>query len=235
MIHIEGILRSLIILFCQRPRSCASPYSRTNKTAKVAKNPRADGNNSEWNWLENWMATKPWENRLMEEIQSVPSEMHPYNSRKGRDDIAGFYPFSSEQNSVKATRNTITTRISSRPSQSMSPVTRSSSTPSSDFLKDESSSSTSFTSASPTVVSSNPTKVERIEESNLCKPSYMNLTESIKAKKRNSNGQNMQRYFMEEYQFHSKALSNGCSEFSFNFCNDLYPPVSMGRAERARY
>ena len=235
MTHIEGILSSLIMLFFQRPRSCASPYSRTNKTEKVAKNPRADDNNSEWNWLENWMATKPWENRLMEEIQSVPSEMHPYNSKKSGDDIAGFYPFSSEQNSVKVRRNTVTTRISARHSQSMSPVTRSSSTPSSDFLKDESSSSTSFTSASPTVVSSNPTKVERIEESNMFKPSYMNLTESIKAKKRNSNGQNMQRYFMEEYQFHSKALSNGGSDFSVNFCNDLYPPVSMGRAERARY
>ncbi|KAM5579445.1 protein IQ-DOMAIN 1 [Rosa sericea] len=223
----------------QRPRSCSSPYSRTNKTAKVTKSPRVGNNNSEWNWLENWMATKPWENRLMEEVQTVPSEMNLYNSRKSGDDIAGFYPFSSEQNSVKVRRNTVTTRISARPSQSMSPITRSSSTPSSDFLKDESSSSTSFTSASPTIASSNPTKVE---ESNMCKPSYMNLTESIKAKKRSSNGQNMQRYFMEEYQFHSKALSNGDtrsinggSDFSVNFCNDLYPPVSLGRAERARY
>ncbi|KAL6134657.1 hypothetical protein ACLB2K_066885 [Fragaria x ananassa] len=215
----------------QKPRSCSSPYSRTNKTEKVAKSPRLGDNNSELNWLENWMATKPWENRLMEEVQIVPSEMNPYNSRKSGDDIDGFYPFSSAQNSVKVQRKTVTTRISPRPSQSMSPKTRSSSTPSTDYLKDGSSSSTSFTSASPTaVVSSNPTKVE---ETDMCKPSFMNLTESIKAKKRSSNGQNMQRYFMEEYRFHNKALSNGDtrsinggSDFSANLCNDLYPPVS---------
>ncbi|XP_050384677.1 protein IQ-DOMAIN 8-like [Argentina anserina] len=223
----------------QRPKSCSSPYSRMNKTAKVTKSPRVGCNNSEWNWLENWTATKPWENRLMEEVQVVPSEMKICNSRKSGDDIAGFYPISSEQNSVKAQRNTVTTRISARPSQSMSPITRSSSTPSSDFLKDESSSSTSFTSGSPTAVSSNRTKVE---ESNMSKPSYMNLTESIKAKKRSSNGQNMQRYSMDEYRFHIKALSNGDtrsinggSDFSVNLCNELYSPVSLGRAERARY
>lgn len=60
----------------QRPRSSATPYNRGNKTPKDVRHQKIDEkNNSGWSWLEKWMAAKPWESRLMEEIQSVPSEV----------------------------------------------------------------------------------------------------------------------------------------------------------------
>ena len=99
----------LIIFLSQRPRS-ASPYGRGNKTPRDVRHQKVVEKTSGWNWIEKWMAAKPWENRLMEEIHSVPLEVtHPY-SRKS-DGSVGFCPFSSEQNSVKVTRNNVTTRV----------------------------------------------------------------------------------------------------------------------------
>ncbi|VVA24033.1 PREDICTED: IQ-DOMAIN [Prunus dulcis] len=217
----------------QRSRSNASPYCRTSKTAKAVRHQKVDDNNSGWSWLEKWMAAKPWENRLMEEIQSVPSAVTPC-SRKSGDGIVGFYPYSSEQNSVKVRRNNVSTRVSARP-PTANPITRSSSAPSSDFLQDESSASTSCTSASPTLVFSNNLKVENGDETNLCKPSYMSLTKSTKAKQRTSNCFDMQRFSMEEYHYHNKSMGLSKGDTRSNCGSDLYPPISVGRVQRGRY
>ncbi|PQP97362.1 protein IQ-DOMAIN 1-like [Prunus yedoensis var. nudiflora] len=216
----------------ERSRSNASPYCRTSKTAKVVRHQKVDDNNSGWSWLEKWMAAKPWENRLMEEIQSVPSAVNPC-SRKSGDGIVGFYPYSSEQNSVKVRRNNVSTRVSARP-PTASPITRSSSTPSSDFLQDESSASTSCTTASPTLVFSN-NQVENGDETKVCKPSYMSLTKSTKAKQRTSNCFDMQRFSMEEYHYHNKSMGLSNGDTRSNCCSDLYPPISVGRVQQGRY
>lgn len=217
----------------QRSRSNASPYCRTSKTAKAVGHQKVDDNNSGWGWLEKWMAAKPWENRLMEEIQSVPSAVTPC-SRKSGDGIVGFYPYSSEQNSVKVRRNNVSTRVSARP-PTASPITRSSSAPSSDFLQDESSASTSCTTASPTLVFSNNLKAENGDETNICKPSYMSLTKSTKAKQRTSNCFDMQRFSMEEYHYHNKSMGLSNGDTRSNCGSDLYPPISVGRVQRGRY
>lgn len=235
------------ILCCQRLRGNASPKSAKNQPAMPVQQHRLDKNNSGWSWLERWMAAKPWENRLMEEINSTApsSEATPF-SRKSED-----FSYSSEQDSVKVRKNNITTRISARPHNTiLNQLARcsSSSSPNSDSFYDESSASASTsTSASLTLVSSkNTLKMEGLEEINLRRPSYMNLTQSIKAKQRgacNFSSENMQRFSVEEFQFHYKSmdLSNGDtrssagSNPSVNLSKELYPPMSKGRHDCLRY
>lgn len=158
---------------CQRLRGSASPNSSKNQSAMSVQKLKLDKNvnNPGWSWLERWMATKPWENRLIEEeVSSVPSETTPF-SRKSQD-----FSCSSEQDSVKVIRNNITTRISARPHTVLNQLARSSSSPSSESLYDGSSASTCSTSASPTL------KMEGSEENYIRKPSFMCLTKSTKAK-----------------------------------------------------
>ncbi|KAM1600623.1 hypothetical protein ACFXTN_023041 [Malus domestica] len=92
-----NIKREIAIAYSsqQRPRSSATLNSRGNMTPKDVRHKKVDENNSGWSWLEKWMAAKPWESRLMEVIQSVPSEVTPPYSHR-TDGNVGFYPFSSE-------------------------------------------------------------------------------------------------------------------------------------------
>lgn len=217
----------------QRLRPSASPYARTNHTVKPLKHEKQGKNNSELSWLDRWMAAKPWENRLME---GITPEMTPF-SRKSEDNSS-----SSGQDSVEVRRNNITTRISARPLVE-NQLAQSTSAPSSESLYDETSASTS-SSASPSLMFSNSVKLEKTEETNMRKPSYMNLTESIKAKQRVSkfSSPNMQRYLTEEFPFNNKsmAFSNGdnrsCagSNPSVNFSKELYPPMSACRFDGVR-
>lgn len=220
----------------QRLRSNASPYTRTKKPSKSAEHEKLGKNNLDWSWLDRWMAAKPWENRLMEEMTP---EMTPF-SRKSEDCSYS----SSGQDSVEVRRNNLTTRISARP-PSENQLTRSSSAPSSESLYDETSTSTSSTSASPTLVFSNSVKVEKIEQISMRKPSYMNLTKSTKAKQRGckvSSSPNMQRYMTEELQFHNMlmafstgdARSSADSNPSGNLSKDPYPPMSRYRYDGVR-
>ena len=92
-------------------------------------------------------------------------------------------PFNSDQQngSVKSRSNGVTTRISTN-SLTTSQSTPSSSAISSECMYDDSPMSTSCTSGSPARPSNNNVTVEPTEETNACKPSYMNLTASTKAK-----------------------------------------------------
>ncbi|KAB2611197.1 protein IQ-DOMAIN 1-like [Pyrus ussuriensis x Pyrus communis] len=204
-----------------RPRSSATPYSRGNKTPKDVRHQKVDKNNSGWSWLEKRMA----------QIQSVPSEVIPPYSRRS-DGNVGFYPFSSEQNSVKVRRNNVTTRVSARP-RTASPITRSSSAPRSDSVQDDTSGSNSSTSS--TLVFGNYLKVENVEEANVGKAGYMNLTQSTMVKQRTSNCSNIQRHPMEEYHYHNKSMGFFSDDTRSNDGSDLYPPVVACRAERVRY
>lgn len=202
---------------CQRLRGSASRNSSKNQSPMSVQKLKLDKNvNSPgWSWLERWMATKPWENRLMEEeVNSVRSETTPF-SRKSQD-----FSCSSEQDSVKVTRNNITTRISARPHTVLNQLARSSSSPSSESLYDESSVSTCSTSASPTLASSNTLRMEGAEEIYIRKPSYMYLTESTKVK-------------LKEMQLSIGDTSSSAG--SNPLCRELNPPTSTGRRDCLRF
>uniref|UniRef100_A0A6N2NHN4 DUF4005 domain-containing protein n=1 Tax=Salix viminalis TaxID=40686 RepID=A0A6N2NHN4_SALVM len=78
--------------------NCASPCRRTSKSALPLKNQSLNNSSPGWSWLDRWMATKPWEDRLMEEFHAHSSEI-PF-SRKSEDNIASFY--SSKHDSSKS-------------------------------------------------------------------------------------------------------------------------------------
>ncbi|KAM7490560.1 hypothetical protein LguiA_033481 [Lonicera macranthoides] len=185
--------------------SCHSPFhvspslnqtsdSRTNKSTYL-KNNEHNQNSWGWSWLERWMAAKPWENRLMEQLHTSPSKTSTPPSKTNL-----YHSKSSEPGQVKVKRNNVTTRISAKP-----PLL-SSSSPSSEFLNNESSASSSICTST-TPIST--------EESNYSRPSYMNLTESTKAKKKNSS-RKVYKQSMNEFGYvkESGVLSNGDSKSS---------------------
>lgn len=156
-----------------------------------------------WSWLERWMAAKPWENRLMEKVQSDSSEMTP-PPKAYADNIKSDLAKSSEQYSVKIRRNNVTTRISAKPPL-IGQTTRSSSSPSSEFRYDKSSASSSFcTSTTPLSANTNMASDRTDDNINVSKPSYMNLTEAAKAKQRNTSHRSMSRA-EDEFQFLRKS------------------------------
>lgn len=207
----------------QQSRSCPSPNSRTNKPVKSIKHHRLDKKGHGWSWLDSWMAVKPWDSRLFEEMHSDPSEMTPFY-RKSEDNIVGFYSCSSEQDSVKVRRNNVNTKIIAKPPITTQ-ITRSSSPPSSESLYEGTSPSTSSSSTSVTPISGNTLMMERAEESYYRKPSYMNLTRSIKAKQKASRFCSPKKW-MELSNGDDRSLAD--SEPSFNLCKDLYPPIPLG-------
>ncbi|KAL4318021.1 hypothetical protein GQ457_18G013220 [Hibiscus cannabinus] len=193
-------------------RSNTGLSSRTNSSIPYLKNPEFDTNSWGWNWLERWMAAKPWETRLMEPSHADPAESTP--SKTCSESLTGKNARSSETCSVKVRKNNISTRISAKPPH-IRQVTRLSSSPSSEFHYDESSASASSsicTSTTPvsrnTISPSDGTGESGIRPN----PNYMNMTVSTKAKQR---GGRIQRQSMDEFQFkRSAALYNGDSKSS---------------------
>ncbi|WOG81463.1 hypothetical protein DCAR_0100610 [Daucus carota subsp. sativus] len=176
--------------------------SRTNISMASHKN-EFNKNSWGWSWLERWMAAKPWENRLMEKVQSDSSEMTP-PPKAYADNIKSDLAKSSEQYSVKIRRNNVTTRISAKPPL-IGQTTRSSSSPSSEFRYDKSSASSSFcTSTTPLSANTNMASDRTDDNNNVSKPSYMNLTEAAKAKQRNTSHRSMSRA-EDEFQFLRKS------------------------------
>ncbi|KAG9455643.1 hypothetical protein H6P81_000151 [Aristolochia fimbriata] len=188
----------------QQWRSNSNP--RPNVPLACLKRHEPDKNSWGWSWLERWMAAKPWENRLLEQANSDPSET-PIS--KNFDEYSGTRTKASELNSVKIRKNNMTTRISARPPLLNQCSNRSSSNQSSEFQYEESSPSSSSMGTStpmsgPTPVTSERT--ERTEGSFICKPSYMNMTESVKAKQRVSNLNRFQRQSLDDFQFNKKVV-----------------------------
>ncbi|KAF9613069.1 hypothetical protein IFM89_005517, partial [Coptis chinensis] len=195
----EGaVKRERALAYClsqQQWRSTSNPNSRTNVSLTDFKHHELDKSSWGWSWLERWMAAKPWENRLMEQAHVESSETTP---SKKCDDYLRF----SEPSSVKVRKNNVTKRISAKP-----PVTYSSSGPSSECLYGGSSTSSSSLSTTPV---SGKTMTKEINNS---KPNYMNLTVSVKAKRRTCNytPQKSQSQSLDGFQFHkrSETFSNG--------------------------
>ncbi|CAO2816668.1 unnamed protein product [Amaranthus hypochondriacus] len=177
--------RALAYALVQKQMRLTTPSTvlKTNIPTSSFKNLEVDKNN--WSWLERWMSAKPWENRLMEEVHTTISEVR---------------------------KNNMSTRISAKPPLIAAVQgTRSSSSPSSDFPYDESSASSSMCTSTTPISGTEESGGNTISRN--CRPSYMNLTESTKAKRRT---QRVQMQSMDEFQFAKKlvGLSNGDTKSS---------------------
>ncbi|WOK96994.1 protein IQ-DOMAIN 1-like [Canna indica] len=154
------------------------------QTSSSLKHYDFDKINGNWSWLERWMTAKPWENRLMEE--RTQNDLSQAQS-KSCEDMYFMSSTYSEPASVKIKKNNMSTRISAKPPTTpFHPSTRthSTSSPSTEQHCNESSTSTSSICTSTPISSSIVLSSEKTVESLRRRPSYMNLTESIKAKQK---------------------------------------------------
>lgn len=229
-----------VICFLQQWRSQAGSTTQTNCSVPYLKNQEFDKNSWGWSWLERWMAARPWETRLMEQSQADPSEAITPPSKSCPEFLIGKNTTrSSKPCFVKVRKNNVTTRISAKPPH-IGQVTRSSSSPSSEFRFDESSASSSICTSTTPVSGNTILASDRTEESGNSRPNYMNLTESTKAKQRAGNHQafnRIQRQSMDEFQFkRSAAFYNGDSKSSagsdpsIHMSRQLYPPTRLDKS-----
>lgn len=222
----------MLCLLCFLQQLRKTPNSKTNKMATSTK----------VDWLERWMANKPWEARRMEELQTDSSDIVTPASMKYES-----FSSTSDHDVVKVRRNNVSTRVSSKVPASCQ-ILRSSSDPFSESLYDESTTSNSSTTTSQSPTSgdnSNPA------EQKGAKPSYMNLTRSTKAKQRpctyhhsSHNAQSLQRHSVEDLPLRRKPspLSKGNARrsadadlYSVDLCKDLYPPSRYDGANGRDY
>lgn len=210
-----------------------SPNLRANKQQPLSRrhHQRLHRDSPDWDWLDRWMSTKPWESGTIEDPDSTIS-------RKSEDNIVRLHSTSSEQRDslelkTKNPKTSILTRSANQTSGS-------SFAPSSESVYDKSSTSTSSASVSPTPLSSNTIVVGTLNDSNRTqKPSYMNPTESIKAKQKTfkfSSPDNMRRHVVDDddddLQYLQKFTTLSCEDTrssadsnpSINFSRELYRP-----------
>ncbi|TKY57989.1 IQ-DOMAIN 1 [Spatholobus suberectus] len=205
----------------------STPISNSRANASL-NNHEMDKANWGWNWLERWMAAKPWESRLMEQTHHADAtDKTPPPPKKCADSSNSK---TSEPCNVKVRKNNVTTRVSARPPH-IGQATRSSSSPSSEFHYDESSASSSICTSTTPISGSAALPCDRTEDSNN-RPSYMNLTESTKAKQKTSNHQynrSQRQQSMDEFQF---LKSTAGSDPSINFSRPLYLPTYLDKRPR---
>ncbi|KAF8388797.1 hypothetical protein HHK36_025477 [Tetracentron sinense] len=154
----------------QQWKSNSYSNSRANASVTSLKNHELDKNCWGWSWLERWMAARPWENRLMEQVLVDPSGMTP-SSKTSEDCFGGPCSKFLEPSLVKVAKNNVTTRVSARPPL-IGNTTRSPSGPSSECLKDGSSVSSSSICTSTTP---NPNKSQlplRVSMSSIAHRTY---------------------------------------------------------------
>lgn len=208
----------------QQLKSTPSSTSQINASIYALKNYEFDKNNWGWSWLERWMAAKPWETRLMEQSRTDSLEATP-PSKSCTESVVSKHSKGSEPSLVKVRKNNVSTRISARPPSSGQ--ARSCSSPSSDFWYDESSASSSICTSTTPASGHAFSAAERTENSSNSRPSYMNLTESTKAKQRTNShlSHRVQRQSMDEYQFLQKsaAFSNADSKSSAGSDSSVNP------------
>ncbi|KAK4747026.1 hypothetical protein SAY87_026063 [Trapa incisa] len=218
--------RAIAYSLAQKWKSRIEADSQTNLSVPSLKGYEIDKNSWGWSWLERWMSAKPWETRLLEKsLCGDPSEATP-TSKIYKESPPGINvnvkPL--EPLPVKVRKNSISTRISARPPL-ICHTTRSSSSPSSENRCDESSVSSSFcTSATPA------SGMASEDSSHILRPSYMNLTESTKAKQKNSGyySRAQRQQSMDEFQFRKNSAV--FSDHSpTNFSRPLHQTVHLNR------
>ncbi|CAN8235257.1 unnamed protein product [Cochlearia groenlandica] len=197
--------RAMVYALTHQPRTCPSPNVKANKQASVKKSNGSCKSSPGLNWLDRWVADRPWEGRLIEGPANSSD-----NARKSESSV-------SEHDTVQVRKNSLTTRVMARP-----PPMSSSGT----------SSETSSTSQSPV-----PFSGSYLEEGGYYrKPSYMSLTQSIKAKQRRS-GSSSSSCSKTPFEKKQSMSFNGDVNVRRNagsesLCNnnqwtDLYPPAQV--------
>ncbi|KAL9330744.1 hypothetical protein ACSQ67_000354 [Phaseolus vulgaris] len=221
----------------------STPFSNSRANTSLKKQ-EIDKANWGWSWLERWMAAKPWESRLMEQTHHHADATEQTPPPKKFVDSSNSKNISEPCN-VKVRKNNVSTRVSAIPPH-IGQATRSSSSPSSEFHYDGSSNSSSICTSMTPISGSVSLHCERTEDSNnssSTRPSYMNLTESTKAKQKSSSHQSnrsQRQQSMDEFQFlkrtavfsNGDSKSSGASDPSTNFCRPLYLPTYMDKKPR---
>lgn len=167
--------------FVQQWRSTASSNLKTNSSISYLKSQEFDKNSWGWSWLERWMAARPWETRLMDTADAAATPPPPKHLKS---------PETADV--VKVRRNNVTTRVSAKPPPHML-----SSSPGYEF-NESSGSSSICTSTTPVSGNTGLVSDNSSSQAKKNKPSYMNLTESTKAKRRTNR---VLRQSMDEFQF----------------------------------
>ncbi|CAO1945718.1 unnamed protein product [Urochloa humidicola] len=171
MRHEGAVKRDRAIAYALSHQRSSSHSGRPSSPAVSLRNHGTSRNNHNWSHFEGWVATKPWESRLMEQTHTE----HSTNSRcsESIEEINAVSSKLSDVSSVKIRRNNMTTRVAARPPSTISAS-------SSDFVCDASSPSTSSVTA---VSGTNFLTSERRSDCGQGGgPNYMNWTKSAKAK-----------------------------------------------------
>lgn len=210
----------------------STPISNSRANAAL-NNHEMDKANWGWSWLERWMAAKPWESRLMEQTHHADATEKTPPPPPPKKCVDSSNSKTSELCNIKIRKNNVSTRISARPPLIWQ-ANHLSSSPSSEFHYDESSNSSSICTSTTPISGSAALPCDRTEDTNNTRPSYMNLTESTKAKQKTNNHQynrSHRQQSMDEFQFlkRTAVFSNGASDPSTNFCRPLYLPTYMDK------
>ncbi|CAL4961797.1 unnamed protein product [Urochloa decumbens] len=170
MRHEGAVKRDRAIAYALSHQRSSSHSGRPSSPAVSLRNHGTGRNNHNWGHFEGWMATKPWESRLMDQTHTE----HSTNSQcsEGIEEMNAVSSKLSDVSSVKIRRNNMTTRVAARPPSTISV--------SSDFVCDASSPSTS--SVTPVSGTNFLTSERRSDCGQGGGPNYMNWTKSAKAK-----------------------------------------------------
>ncbi|XP_044976841.1 protein IQ-DOMAIN 6-like isoform X2 [Hordeum vulgare subsp. vulgare] len=160
----EGaIKRERAIAYALSHQRSSNHSGRPSSPAVSLKNHGTNRNN-QWSYLDGWMATKPWESRLMEQSHSEQTNSRCSESMDEMNEVSSKL---SEASSVKVRKNNVTTRVSAKP-------------PSVIAVCEESAPSTS--SVTPMTGNHFGTSERRSDCGQGGAPSYMGLTKSAKAR-----------------------------------------------------
>ncbi|KQK09422.1 protein IQ-DOMAIN 1 isoform X2 [Brachypodium distachyon] len=160
----EGaIKRERAIAYALSYQRTSSHGGRPSSPAVYLKNHGSNRNN-QWSYLEGWMATKPWESRLMEQTHSEQTNSRCSESVEEMNEVSSKF---SDASSVRIRRNNVTTRVTAKP-------------PSVIAVCDDSAPSTS--SVTPLSSTNFLTSERRSDCGQGGGPNYMGLTKSAKAR-----------------------------------------------------
>lgn len=160
--------RAIAYAIAQQLRKNPNSYTRWNKIGTPTR--MTSKNSSGLNWLERWMATKPWESKLFDETltRSYSSE----STIKHRDyKKLGSEPYAPDSDFIRKRGEKFTSRVSKS-----CQILQYTDPSSSESLYDEKTTSNSSTTTISETLGA---------EQSVTKPSYMNPTQSMKAKQRN--------------------------------------------------
>ncbi|XP_074268202.1 protein IQ-DOMAIN 6-like [Silene latifolia] len=212
--HEAAIKRERAISYAvsqQQVRGSPGLTPSKKKTSTATQLPKFDKNSFGWSWLDRWVASKPWESKLMEDVRNE-------------------LPFSSPMSKISSMQNK---SITGRNNHKFEPNSR--------LLIEEASTSTSSVSASKTPASSNSDKTEEgstskprymsVTASNQAK--QLSNRFSLHGSKRRplQEIQNLQ-FSLAKTRFSGDARSSIDSvsvPCSAPICEDLYPPFQVDR------